>query len=173
LWKIYFCRVSKLTKNKKRTIGFIYSCIVSLRFSIFEPWDTQIFSRQWGEITQSIKFKYLLQGHCKSYDLLWVLYDMVSLKSPQQFAGFSVTLVKILKFETLCNFTHLCKADWRYLLLLFRQIIRKIGHLRRISTEHGCWLELSIRQETFSHFLSRQCGSFEAPASSASLWVPI
>jgi hypothetical protein len=28
---------------------------------------------------------------------LWVLYNMVPLKSPQQFAGFAVTVVKIFK----------------------------------------------------------------------------
>jgi hypothetical protein len=52
---------------------------------------------RWGEIAQSLNFKYLYKGHCKSNELLWVLYTWVLIKSPQQFAGFAVTLVKIFK----------------------------------------------------------------------------
>jgi hypothetical protein len=50
-----------------------------------------------GGFAQSLKFKYLYKSHCKPNELLWVLYSMVSLKSPQQFVGFAVTLVKIFK----------------------------------------------------------------------------
>jgi hypothetical protein len=53
---------------------------------------------RWGEIAQSFNFKYLYKSHCKSYELLWVLYNMVLLKSPQDFAGFAVTLEKIFEF---------------------------------------------------------------------------
>ncbi len=52
---------------------------------------------RWGEIAQSLNFKYLHKSHCKSYELLWVLYNWVSLKIPQQFVGFAVTHVKIFK----------------------------------------------------------------------------
>ncbi len=48
----------------------------------------------WGTITQSFKFKYLYKSH-------WILYNMVSIKSPQQFAGLAVTLVKL--FETITS----------------------------------------------------------------------
>ncbi len=53
---------------------------------------------RWGDFTQSLKFKFLYKSHCKSYELLWVSYFMMFLKSPQQFAGFAVTLVKKFKF---------------------------------------------------------------------------
>jgi hypothetical protein len=39
---------------------------------------------RWGEIAQSLNFKYLYKSHCKSNELLWVLCNMVSLRSPQQ-----------------------------------------------------------------------------------------
>jgi hypothetical protein len=52
---------------------------------------------RWGEIAQSLNFKYLFKKHCKSNELLWVLYNMVPLKSPQQFVGFAVFLEKIFK----------------------------------------------------------------------------
>jgi hypothetical protein len=37
--------------------------------------------------------------------------------------------------------------------------IRNIGRPQRLSIEHGCWRQLSIRQKTSSHILSRQCAS--------------
>jgi hypothetical protein len=49
----------------------------------------------WGEIAQSLNFKYVYKSHCKSNELFWALYNMVSLKSPQQFVGIAVTIVKI------------------------------------------------------------------------------
>ncbi len=55
---------------------------------------------RWSEITQSLKFNCFYKSHCKSCELLWVLYNMVTLKCPQQFVGFAVTLVKIFNFET-------------------------------------------------------------------------
>jgi hypothetical protein len=53
---------------------------------------------RWGEIAQGLKFKYLYKSHCKSCELLRVLYNMVSLKSLQQFVGFAVTLLGNLYF---------------------------------------------------------------------------
>ncbi len=35
--------------------------------------------------------------------------------------------------------------------------VRNIGRPQRASIVHGCWLELVVRQKTFSHILSRQC----------------
>jgi hypothetical protein len=55
------------------------------------------FCTRWGEIAQSLNFKYLYKSHCKSNELLWVLYNVVPLKSPQQFVEFAVTLVKMFK----------------------------------------------------------------------------
>jgi hypothetical protein len=52
---------------------------------------------RWGEIAQSLNFKYLYKSHCKSCEPLWVLYNGISIKSSQQFVGFAVTLVKIFK----------------------------------------------------------------------------
>ncbi len=60
---------------------------------------------RWGEIAQSLNFKCLLKSPSKSWDLLFVLYNMVPLKSPQQFVGFAVTLVKIFKVKALSNLT--------------------------------------------------------------------
>ncbi len=37
--------------------------------------------------------------------------------------------------------------------------VRNIGRPQRASIAHGCWLELVVRQKTFSHILSRQCAS--------------
>jgi hypothetical protein len=37
--------------------------------------------------------------------------------------------------------------------------VRNIGRPQRASIEHGCWLELVVRQKTFSHILSRLCAS--------------
>jgi hypothetical protein len=37
--------------------------------------------------------------------------------------------------------------------------VRNIGRPQRASIVHGCWLELVVRQKTFSHILSRQCAS--------------
>ncbi len=58
-----------------------------------------------GVFAQNLKFDYLYKSQGKSYELLRTLYDMVPLKSPQQFVGFAVTLVKIFKFKTLCKDT--------------------------------------------------------------------
>ncbi len=63
---------------------------------------------RWGEIVQSLNFKYLYKSHCKSCELLWVFQNRVSLKSPQQIVGFAVTLEKIFKVYALCNFTPPC-----------------------------------------------------------------
>jgi hypothetical protein len=37
--------------------------------------------------------------------------------------------------------------------------VRNIGRPQRASIVHGCWLELVVRQKTFSHILSRQRAS--------------
>jgi hypothetical protein len=52
---------------------------------------------RWGEIAQSLNFKYLYKSHCKSNELLWAFKGYPIIQSPQQFAGFAVTLVKIFK----------------------------------------------------------------------------
>jgi hypothetical protein len=39
----------------------------------------------------------LYKSHCKSNELLWVLYNGIFLKGPQQLVGFAVTLVNIFK----------------------------------------------------------------------------
>jgi hypothetical protein len=52
-----------------------------------------------GGISQSLNFKYLYKSHCKSCEMFWVLYNRISLKSPQ-FIGFAVTLLlRYLKFK--------------------------------------------------------------------------
>jgi hypothetical protein len=35
----------------------------------------------WGEIAQGLNFKYLYKNHCKSCELLWAFYNIVSIKS--------------------------------------------------------------------------------------------
>ncbi len=75
---------------------------------------------RWGEIAQSLYFKYLYKIHCKSGVLLWALYNKVSLKSPQQFVGFTVTLVKIFKVQALCNFTTPCAKPPRLTVCLWQ-----------------------------------------------------
>jgi hypothetical protein len=52
---------------------------------------------RWGEIAQSLNFKYLYKGHSKSCEVLWVLYYKAALLCPQQFFEFAVTLEKIIK----------------------------------------------------------------------------
>jgi hypothetical protein len=54
-------------------------------------------NRGWSEVAQSLNFKYLYKSHCRSCKLLRLLYNRVSLKSPEQFAGFAVTLLKLFK----------------------------------------------------------------------------
>jgi hypothetical protein len=53
---------------------------------------------RWDKIAQNLKFNYLYKSHCKSCELLGVLYYMIPLNIPKQFVGFAVTLVKIIKF---------------------------------------------------------------------------
>jgi hypothetical protein len=60
--------------------------------------QTGLLCTRWGEIAQSLNFKYLYNSHCDTGELLWVLYNRVSLKSPQQLAGSAVILAKIFKF---------------------------------------------------------------------------
>jgi hypothetical protein len=52
---------------------------------------------RWGEIAQTLNFKYLYKSHCKSYELLWVLYSRVFLKSQQQFVVISPRLMVYLQ----------------------------------------------------------------------------
>ncbi len=92
------------------TVTFFHVCPFKLWLSTY---------RNRGEIAQSLHFEYLYKGHCKSCELLWVLYNMVFLKSPQQFAGFALTLVKIFKAKALCNFTPPCAKPPRLTVLTF------------------------------------------------------
>jgi hypothetical protein len=70
-------------------------------FAIPSKFQSEWLYTRWEEITEILKFKYLYTSYCKSYKLLWVLWGTLlyePLKSPQQFAGFAVTLVRIFKF---------------------------------------------------------------------------
>ncbi len=49
---------------------------------------------RWGEIAQSLNFKYLNKRFCKSNKLLWGFKGYSKLQSPQQSARLAVTLVK-------------------------------------------------------------------------------
>jgi hypothetical protein len=65
--------------------------------------DMYSFNR--GEITQSLtKFKYLYKSHCKSCQIWWVLFNVVSFWSPEQFVGFAVAFLKTLftKINWIC-----------------------------------------------------------------------
>jgi hypothetical protein len=52
---------------------------------------------RWGEIAQSLNFKYIYKGNCKSCEELWAIKGYSIVQNPQQFAGFAGTLVKIFK----------------------------------------------------------------------------
>jgi hypothetical protein len=69
----------------------------SFKVSLNEYRQSGWLCTRWGEIAQSLNFKYLYKRHYKSNELLWISYNMVPLKSPQQFVRFTVTLVKIFK----------------------------------------------------------------------------
>jgi hypothetical protein len=60
-----------------------------------QPQNKKLSTVNRGVFTQNLKFEYLYKNQCKSGELLWALYDMVPLISPQQIVGFAVTLVEI------------------------------------------------------------------------------
>ncbi len=49
--------------------------------------------------------------------------------------------------------------NFHYLLTYPPNSVKNIGRPQRSSIVHDCWRQLSIRQKTFSHFISRQCAS--------------
>jgi hypothetical protein len=52
---------------------------------------------RWGEIAQSLNFKYLYKNYCESNELSWAFKEYPIIENPQQFAGFAATFVKIFK----------------------------------------------------------------------------
>jgi hypothetical protein len=52
-----------------------------------------------------------------------------------------------------------CMFTYIYIHTYPPDSVRNIGRPQRASIVHGCWLELVVRQKTFSHILSRQCAS--------------
>jgi hypothetical protein len=94
---------SRRNKSKNGNLDLENSCVFRWFYRWFLEWlfmrlPSCINTVTRDVFTQSLKFKYLYKSHCKSCELFLVLYNMVLFKSPQQFIGFAVTLVKILNF---------------------------------------------------------------------------
>jgi hypothetical protein len=66
-------------RPKKKFLRLIADCIVAQKVNIFGKFSKLLFKDQFGLATPA-------------------LYNMVHLKGSQQFKGFAVTLVKIIKF---------------------------------------------------------------------------
>ncbi len=84
-------KIKWILTNNQNLENFVIICFKAKLATVNRGVFTQV---RWNYT----KFKiYLYKSHCKSLNLLWALCNMLPLKSPQQFAGFAVTLLKIIE----------------------------------------------------------------------------